>query len=53
MRANTLIMKTLEEEVTLLTSKKDDLNERISELETGKQYQNQNYLISEAKKGYK
>ncbi|XP_066913607.1 paramyosin-like [Clytia hemisphaerica] len=34
LRANTLIMKTLEEEVTLLTSKKDDLNERVSDLET-------------------
>jgi len=34
LRANTLIMKTLEEEVTGLNTKKDELNERISELES-------------------
>lgn len=34
LRANTLIMKTLEEEVNGLNTKKDELNERIRELET-------------------
>lgn len=36
LRANTLIMKTLEEEVTGLNARKDELNERINELESGK-----------------
>ena len=35
LRANTFIMKTLEEEVTGLNTKKDELNEHIITLETG------------------
>jgi len=36
LRANTLIMKTLEEEVAGLNTKKDELNEHIIALETGR-----------------